>query len=91
MYKTAADCGHAGAQRRLGEAHENGWFGLEIDLGVALTCYQETAEGGEHYAQRRLGYTQENREFYDEFVLLTDEDEALKWSKKAVAGGDEKA
>jgi TPR repeat protein len=79
LYKTAADAGHAGAQSELGEAYENGMFGLEID--------QKAAESGEHLAQRVLGFAYENRKFYEKFGQLTDEDEALKWSKKAAAGG----
>ena len=52
---------------------------------MALTLYQKAAEGGDHYAQRILGlaYENENCKFYEHFGQLTDEDEALRWFKKA--------
>ena len=55
LYNSAAAGGHAGAQRRLGEAYEKGELGQEIDLEAARTWYQNAAEGGNEDAQSRLG------------------------------------
>ena len=56
------------AQCRLGCASESGWFGLEIDLEVALRCLKKAAKGADEaqratsdeYSQCRLGIAYED-------------------------------
>ena len=80
------------AQCRLGCASESGWFGLEIDLEVALRWFKKAAKGADEaqrassdeYAQRRFGIAYE----YGDFGLAVDLQAALMWCQKAAGGCD---
>ena len=74
MCNEAVDGVHAGEQRRLEDAHEDGKFGLAFDFEAALTWYQKAAECGNDYGQRRLGIACEYGEFYSDFDLVTYEE-----------------
>ena len=88
MYIEAADDDHADAQRRLGWTHENGEFNLAIDSEAVITLYQEAAGRWRQTSQWRLGvaYNGDELGLKGDLGLLTDEEEALKWHRKAADG-----
>ena len=61
MYKSQGG-GDAYAQSRLGDAYEDGMFGLEVDEVAAFEYYKKAADGGDECAQYRLGKAYENGE-----------------------------
>ena len=70
-------------QVRLGQAFEFGEGNVATDLEVALSCYQDSADGGDLDAQCRLGFAY----MYGSLGLKIDFDMALRWFKKAAACG----
>jgi TPR repeat protein len=67
------------SQPRLGFANEYGLFGLKINIEMVLECFEMAADGVGGYAQYRLAEVYER----GELGLVTDEEEALKWHRKA--------
>ena len=70
-------------QCRLGQAFEFGEGNVAIDLEVARSCYQDSADGGDLDAQCRLGFAY----VHGHFGLEMDFVMALMWFKKAAACG----
>jgi len=70
-------------QCRLGQAFEFGEGNVAIDLEVACSCYQDSADGGDLDAQCRLGFAY----VHGHFGLEMDFVMALMWFKKAAACG----
>ena len=56
LLKKAADLNHSGAQCRLGQAYDGGWYGLPIDHNEAMRWFRKAADGGSVGAKIKLGY-----------------------------------
>jgi TPR repeat protein/curved DNA-binding protein CbpA len=80
-YRKAADLGHSGAQRELGQLYMNG-TGVTRDYGQAMTWFQASAQQGDAIAENCIGLM-----FCQGMGISKDYSEARKWFLRSANQG----
>lgn len=81
-YRYAADKGHAGSQRWLGDCYRLGTIDGKVDYKIAMSYYMKAIAQGNALAMRNVSYI-----FHGE----GNNDDAVKYLKMAMEKGDEEA
>ncbi|WPG97793.1 chitin synthase regulatory factor 3 [Acrodontium crateriforme] len=82
LYQQAAGYGLRSSQFRLGQAHEYGQLGLDIDSRASISFYSKAAAQGEHHAELALsGWYLTGADG----ILEHNDTEAYLWARKAAS------